>query len=122
MGVDFMVCNNCGETFPDCGDYVYCDGCGTRWCSDDCAEEEGYDFAEESCGLYGDISDVNKDSIQCQYKFENGYCGYRCEHKIIATCGYCRSEIFEDSQILNKALELLGKKRSEIEDMLRKEA
>jgi len=25
MGVDYYVCDNCGETFPDCGDYRQCE-------------------------------------------------------------------------------------------------
>ena len=25
MGVDFYPCSNCGETFPDCGEYHICD-------------------------------------------------------------------------------------------------
>ena len=40
MSIDYYSCNNCGETFPDCGDYVSCEGCGTKWCCDECAEEE----------------------------------------------------------------------------------
>lgn len=47
MGVVFYTCNRCGETFPDCGDYVSCEGCGTVWCCDECAEEDG--FVAEYC-------------------------------------------------------------------------
>lgn len=25
MGVDFYSCDNCGETFPDCGTYIHCE-------------------------------------------------------------------------------------------------
>jgi hypothetical protein len=48
MGVDWLTCNYCGETFPDCGDYVYCEECGTRWCSVECAEADGYVWDETS--------------------------------------------------------------------------
>lgn len=46
MGVDFLVCDHCSDTFPDCGHYVECD-CGGRWCSDGCAEEDGLEQKEE---------------------------------------------------------------------------
>jgi|HubBroStandDraft_4_1064222.scaffolds.fasta_scaffold00029_31 hypothetical protein len=53
MGVDWYPCNYCGRTFPDCGDYVLCSGndgnCGTEWCSDKCAEKEGYVRAALQC-------------------------------------------------------------------------
>lgn len=32
MGVDWEVCQLCGETYPDCGPTQYCEGCGTRFC------------------------------------------------------------------------------------------
>lgn len=37
MGVDWYSCRNCGDTFPDCGDFVSCE-CGEHWCDYDCAE------------------------------------------------------------------------------------
>lgn len=27
MGVEFLVCKNCEETFCDCGDFVFCENC-----------------------------------------------------------------------------------------------
>ncbi len=38
MGVDWYTCENedCRENFPDCGNYVSCEGCGSHFCSDDC--------------------------------------------------------------------------------------
>lgn len=42
MGVEFYTCDNCGETFADCGEYVSCETCWTKWCCDECAEEDGY--------------------------------------------------------------------------------
>ena len=35
MGVDFYVCRACDETFPDCGPYVRCEGCGKPYCGDE---------------------------------------------------------------------------------------
>lgn len=39
MGVDFYTCAHpdCGQTFPDCGDYSYCGGCGERFCCQECS-------------------------------------------------------------------------------------
>lgn len=32
MGVDYYNCKNCGDIFPDCSAYGYCEGCGVHWC------------------------------------------------------------------------------------------
>lgn len=42
MGVEFYTCENCRETFSDYGKYVSCETCSTKWCCDECAEEDGY--------------------------------------------------------------------------------
>jgi len=39
MGIDFYACDNCGETFPDCGDYFRCD-CGDKFCSTECGDSK----------------------------------------------------------------------------------
>lgn len=41
MGIDYLSCNKCEESFPDVIDYVYCD-CGKTWCSKECAKKDGY--------------------------------------------------------------------------------
>lgn len=46
MGVDFLSCKSCGETFPDCGHFVGCE-CGEHWCCEDCAESDGFQHEEE---------------------------------------------------------------------------
>jgi len=38
MSVDFYACSRCGDTFPDCGDYSYCEFCGNHYCSENCSE------------------------------------------------------------------------------------
>ena len=52
MGVDFLVCDECGETFCDCGEYYYCEGCDKHFCQY-CNEEAGLEINEdgevESC-------------------------------------------------------------------------
>ena len=45
MGVDWYSCKYCGETFPDCGDFVSCE-CGEHWCDYDCAEADGFERDE----------------------------------------------------------------------------
>ena len=45
MGVDFLVCGICGETFPDCGIYYHCGGC------EDCICEICYDSQKEKYGI-----------------------------------------------------------------------
>lgn len=32
MGVDYDICDVCGDTYPDCGRYGSCEGCGKTWC------------------------------------------------------------------------------------------
>jgi hypothetical protein len=89
MGVDFYPCNNCGETFPDCGDYTSCE-CGVHWCSDECAEAEGY------------------------RREEDGFTPNGSEWEQETSCQFCREEDFEDFALLKTALELLGKSREEL--------
>lgn len=89
MGVDFYPCNSCGETFCDCGVYVGCD-CGNKWCDTECAEEEGYQYNEEtrdsSCSYCRkeDFEDsellryvlrksgITREEIISEYKKDNG--------------------------------------------------
>jgi hypothetical protein len=94
MGVDWYSCETCGETFPDCGDYVWCE-CGRHWCSDDCAESDG--FRQE----------------------EDGYTPKGSSYEQETSCNYCRGEEFEDAEVLNLALEILGKSRDELAKILK---
>lgn len=87
MGVDFKICKNCNDTFPDCGYYVYCEGCGNKWCSDECAEADGYRV---------DVD--NKEEYS-------------------TSCNYCREEDFSDSELLRFALQLAETSRSELIEM-----
>ena len=109
MGVDYYVCEYCGETFPDAGYYVSCEECGTRWCSDSCAEEEGY--VECHCSKAGfDIED-------------NMYCGENedycsdCKYYVQDSCGSCRGEIIEDWELLDFALDKLKLNREELVEL-----
>lgn len=96
MGVDFYACNYCGETFPDCGDFTMCE-CGTRWCCDGCAEAEGYQ------------------------REEDGFTPVGSRWKQETSCQYCRQEDFADYELLNTALKLLDKTRSELIELHKKQ-
>lgn len=88
MGVDFLICNRCSDTFPDCGSYVSCD-CWRKWCSDDCAGQDGF-LREE---------DYEEDG--------EWYEGHR-------TCKYCRHEDADDSTLFLFLLTKLGVSREEV--------
>lgn len=103
MGVDYYSCNYCGETFPDCGDYTYCE-CGNSWCSDECATEEGY--VKEYCKLGYDVED-NEEEDCCHE------C-YGCSFHVETSCNYCRNEDYSNETLLDYALDLLGISRSNL--------
>lgn len=111
MGVDFLVCNNCGETFPDCGSWVWCESCGTDWCSDGCAEEDG--FIREHCAdrPYLDNRDLMEEYRETHCDFDDCI---ECEHYRPDSCKYCRKEDYTDHILLDKALELLKMSRKEL--------
>lgn len=92
MGVDYYSCNFCGETFPDCGHYVNCE-CGYNWCSEECAEADGYIYKEWE---------------------EDG------EEKESYSCNFCREEDFESSELLQFALEKLNLTREDLVDEFKK--
>jgi hypothetical protein len=73
VGVEFLSCARCDETFPDCGHYVTCyqdhgDHCSRSWCSHECAELDGFQVNEES------VDDET-------------------------SCNYCRGENAEDGEL-----------------------
>lgn len=75
MGVDWYSCRECGDTFPDCGDYYVCEECGTLWCSEKCAEKGGAKVDED-----------------------NG------SYSLVVSCKFCREEYAPDSELLAFAL------------------
>ena len=114
MGVDFYSCSRCNDVYADCGDYVTCEedvgGCGRDWCSDGCAELDGY--RQCSCKLGKDIDHQGYAEEECDYlKWNSTYCG-DCENFIIASCNYCRNEDFEYEDILNYVLKEYANNRS----------
>lgn len=54
MGIDYLSCKYCGDAFPDVIDYISC-SCGESWCSEECAEEDG--FERKHCKLGKDTDD-----------------------------------------------------------------
>lgn len=106
MGVDFYSCKNCGDTFPDCGEYVSCD-CGEHWCCDECAEEDGY--RKDECKLGYEVIEGYEQNEECE-KGSNGLCD-ECGSYIKGGCKYCREEDFEDYILLEFALKELGVSR-----------
>lgn len=86
MGIDYYSCSNCEETYSDARYDVLCE-CGHRWCSDFCAEQDGFDIPEYE-GRYEDHDN--------------------------RTCKFCRGEDFEDHQLLHHAQELLGVSREQL--------
>lgn len=88
MGVDWYPCEHCGETFPDCGSYVYCnDDCYKRWCSDECAEADGFVEDRENIDRWGDST---------------------------KSCKFCRKEDADDSVLLAFLLIKCGYSRADV--------
>jgi len=78
MGVDWYSCRECGETFPDCGEFYSCEGCcEIGWCSKECADKAGAQFGEE-----------------------DGY-------NLVVSCKFCREEDAPDSALLEFAISKL---------------
>jgi hypothetical protein len=90
MGIDWKTCNCCGDTFPDCGDYIRCK-CDTKWCGKKCAESEGY-------------------------KDENAEKPY---DEDLVSCSWCRNELFTDNELLSYALTILNLTREQLISKLR---
>jgi len=91
MGVDFITCANCGENFPDCMSYFWCD-CGCSFCSNECGgckteeeETDGYDEVR-SC-IFCRMEQVKDCDIikfllsKCGITYEQAIEDYKKEHK-----------------------------------------
>ena len=101
MGVEFYTCDNCGTTFPDCGEYVSCE----------CAEEDGY--VREHCKLHPDLDDYD-----LMYEYRKKHCKYDsctdCEYYVPDSCKYCRKEDYPDNLLLDYCMELFGVTRDQL--------
>lgn len=94
MSVDFYACDVCGETFPDCGDYVRCD-CGGKFCGDGCAHMD-YSVYEEIDKLTGADGD--------------------------GTCVLCRGEEVTDYDLINFLLKHCNLTREKATDLCFKDS
>lgn len=106
MSVDYYICNRCNEIYDDCRYFVTCDedagGCGRHWCSDECAEKDGY--RKCSCKLGKDIDDQGYAEDECEHLNDKyDYCG-DCENFIESSCKHCRNEDFEEEDIIDYIL------------------
>jgi len=87
MSIDYLSCSHCGDGFPDVIDYISCD-CGRTWCCLECAEEDGF--------------------------MEMPEIGSTEEEYPATSCKYCREEDFDDSELLEFALDFFCSDREEI--------
>ena len=125
MGVDWNSCSHCGETYPDCGDYEICSedrgGCGREWCSYECALEDGY--VKERCKLGREV-DCSSPTDECKLSKEGKYGDFSCEecsNYVPESCSYCRNEAFEDSELLEYALQGLKMSKQELIECLKED-
>lgn len=111
MSVFYLVCESCRDTFPDRGYYVSCENCGTVWCSDECAEDDGHIY--EYCSKHPSLD--NRDLME---SYREDHCDFEdcteCEYYNPESCKYCRGEDYDDGVLLDKALELLEMSREEL--------
>lgn len=91
MGVDFYACQNCGETYCDCGYYFTC-SCEAMFCSDRCGGKK-VEKGSESGNYWDDIT----------------------------SCVLCRVEVIPDIDLLNFLLKRHNLTRSEAEALYRSE-
>jgi len=84
MSVSYFVCSHCGDVGNDHSDNVYC-SCGNQYCSPECGEEAGV-IDQDDAVITG----------------------------IDSVCGYCRGELFKDSELLKIALEKLEISRQDL--------
>lgn len=82
MGVDYLSCISCGDAFPDCGRFVRCD-CGNDWCSDKCADDDGFCRDEE-------------DNRSCNYCREEDFEDGELLAFVISRLGLDRQTIIEE--------------------------
>lgn len=86
MGVDFYPCDDCGETFPDCGVYFWCEDCSNKLCEECMRRHKAGDRYDE-------------------------YTGREKEHPY---CPFCDGDVVSDADLLEFAIHLTGLTREEI--------
>lgn len=66
MSVDYLVCDHCGKTFPDCCEYYLCE-CERVFCQD-CAKKVGLKFSDDE--------DCYSDPESCIYCRKEAFTNY----------------------------------------------
>jgi len=95
MGIDYYSCDHCGEAFGDYWDgYEMCE-CGKHYCSQECANDNGFIRYDEE--YEGEIP-----------MHKNG------KWELESSCVFCRGESVEDEKLLNFALEVLNVSKDEL--------
>lgn len=113
MSIDYLSCEHCGESFPDCNSYVSYSNCGITWCSDECADADGYEeshcklYVETDEGYVNENSDGFEDCIHKNDLIDGEFECCNCENWMEESCKYCRHEDYDDHTLLIKAMELL---------------
>lgn len=89
MGVDFFACDECGETFADCGPFARCESCDQKLCP--------------SCmshfGVSGGMADMDDEDYS-----EDDY----------DQCPFCSLDAVSDKTLLEFALEKLRATKEEL--------
>ena len=121
MSVDYNVCSYCEDTFCEGGGNPSCveegGGCGRDWCSDECAKADGY--IKEYCKLKRRIvqgyPESEEHKCDLALKDRSGHLSCEeCEGYVVESCSYCRNEAFEDGELLEYALSLVGMGKEEL--------
>jgi len=99
MGVDFLICDICHESFPDCGDFVSCD-CGGRFCSSECAQIDDCVYDEDG----EPVEDEDGDFIIGE-----------------ETCVLCRGEALTDQDLIEFLLKKLSLTREQAVELFNNE-
>ena len=87
MDIDYLTCNYCGDTFPDCMSYTTCnEDCCNIWCNATCANKEGWRQDNDD--------DVDKDDEEY-------------------SCKYCRNEDLDDTTLAKFLLKRCGLTRKQ---------
>lgn len=96
MGVDYYVCDNCGDTFCDAGPFGACEHCDNMMCPSCCAK---FDVGTMWC----DFADEEL-TEEAREEYEMGY----------DQCPFCCGKVTTDEQLFDFALKKLGLSREQL--------
>ena len=118
MSIDYYTCStkNCGNTFADCGDYISCN-CQAHWCSDKCAEKDGYKVID--CEKFDEYPPSDE---QWEQICSNCDKSCDCENGELKTCNFCRGEDIPDNEIVDKIIKKKFTTRQKLLNYLNKES